>query len=111
MDYGIYDRLQILLEAPNFTPSHDPVYLDFRRKYIRQHGSIPSDYARLGYDFMLFVGQALHRYGNYFQLGLSVESELANSLTARYDFKNARDNQQVPYVSFQSGELVRESDK
>jgi tetratricopeptide (TPR) repeat protein len=106
VDYGIYDRLQILLEAPNFTPSHDPVYLDFRRKYIRQHGAIPSDYARLGYDFIQFVGQALHRYGVYFQIGLAQESGTVDPLTMRYNFKNARDNQQVPYVSFQSGELV-----
>jgi tetratricopeptide (TPR) repeat protein len=111
VDYGIYDRLQILLEAPNFTPSHDPVYLDFRRKYIRQHGAIPSDYARLGYDFIQFVGQALHRYGVYFQIGLAQESGTVDPLTMRYNFKNARDNQQVPYVSFQSGELVPLSNK
>ena len=103
VDYGIYERLHVLLEAPNFIPSHDPVYLDFRRKYIRQHGVIPSDYARLGYDFMHFVGKSLQRYGTYFQIGLAQESE---PTPTRYDFKNARDNQQFPFISFQSGELA-----
>jgi len=111
VDYGIFDRLQILLEAPNFTPSHDPVYLDFRRRYTRQHGAIPSDYAILGYNFMRFVGHALHRYGTYFQTGLAGESEPADRLAVGYDFKNSRDNQQVPYVSFHYGELVPVSSK
>ena len=109
VDYGIYDRLQILLEAPNFTSSHDPFYLDFRRKYIRQHGAIPSDYARLGYDFLHFVGRALRLHGVYFQIGLAQQSEPADWMTTRYDFKNSRDNQQVQYVSFHSGEMVRVS--
>lgn len=105
-NFSIYERLHILLEAPTFVAPHNPEYLDFRRKYIQKHGVIPSDYARLGYDFIRFAGRALHRYGVYFQTGLSQEGAVADPVLSGYDFKNARDNQRVPYVYFQSGVLV-----
>ncbi len=106
VDYTIYDRLQIMLEAPNFTPAHDRVYTDFKRKYFRKHGVIPSGYAHLGYNFMQFVGQALQRYGVYFQSGLAQENETPQPYKPAYDYRNSRDNQRVPFISFRSGELV-----
>ena len=107
LDYSVFERLHILLEAPNFTPAHDRAYLDFKKRYIRKHGVIPSDYARLGYDFMLFAGRALQQYGVYFQTGLTQETETRGRPAPRYDYRNARDNQRVPYVYFHSGQLVR----
>ena len=106
IDYSIFERLHIILEAPNFTRPRDPAYLDFKKRYIRRHGVIPSDYARLGYEFMYFVGQALRQYGVYFQTGLAQEGETKGLFNSRYDFRNSRDNQRVPFIYFHSGILV-----
>lgn len=105
IDYSIFERLHILLEAPNFTSPHDPAFQNFKKKYVRLHGVLPSDYARLGYEFMYFVGQSLQQFGVYFQTGLAQEGETANS-KSRYDYHNSRDNQRVPFIYFRSGELV-----
>jgi len=106
IDYSIFERLHIILEAPNFTLPRDPAFLSFKRRYIRQHGVIPSDYARLGYEFMYFVGRALRQYGVYFQTGFAQEGETMGLFNSRYDFRNSRDNQQVPFIYFHSGVLV-----
>ena len=106
IDYSLFERLHVLLEAPNFTPPHDPAYLDFKKRYIRMHGIIPSDYAWLGYEFMYFIGQSLQQYGVYFQTGLAKEGETQGLFNSRYDYRNSRDNQRVPLVYFQAGELV-----
>jgi len=106
VDYAIYERLHILFEAPNFTLANDPVYKDFRRKYIRKHGILPSRYAQIGYFFLHFVGRELQRNGVYFQIVMSQESDAPGPGHDRYDFRSARDNQRVPFVSFDSGELM-----
>jgi hypothetical protein len=110
VDFEKYQQLGIVLFASNYTAPGNRAYQAFQRKFIRVHGrastSSPySDYAKLGYEFMLFVGNALHRYGVYFQDAFS-RQKFPGYLTEGYDFTNARDNQLVPFVQFRSGELI-----
>jgi len=110
VDFEKYQQLGIVLFASNYTAPGNRAYQAFQRKFIRVHGrastSSPySDYAKLGYEFMLFVGNALHRYGVYFQDAFG-RQKFPGYLTEGYDFTNARDNQLVPFVQFRSGELI-----
>jgi hypothetical protein len=63
-----YERLHIMLAAPNYTPLTLPSFVEFRKRYIKTHGSFPPEYmnySKLGYDFMYFLGQAMKKYGSF----------------------------------------------
>lgn len=111
VDYEKYQTLNIVLTAPNFTAPDNKWYRAFQKKFITKHGRISStspysNYAKLGYDFMLFVGNALKKHGVYFQEGLKKEKWIPGFLTGGYDFQNSRDNRLVPIIHFEHGSLV-----
>ena len=109
VNYEKFERLHILLAAPNFTPINNLNYLDFRRKFIQKHGSFSPDYysyAKVGFEFMMFVGQSLHRNGVYLQQELNGQDKIEGYLTKGFNFHGARDNQYVPFVYFKDGQMT-----
>jgi predicted negative regulator of RcsB-dependent stress response len=111
VDYEKYQSLRIILAAPNYTDSNNKWYKAFQRKFIKTYGRSSSynayaNYAKTGYDFMLFVGHALHKHGVYFQEGLMKESWTPGFLTEGYDYTNSRDNHLVPFIRFEGGKPV-----
>src|SRR5207344_312099 len=103
VDYEKYQALNIVLTGPNFTAGDNKWYRAFQRKFIKTHGRISStsaytNYAKLGYDFMLFIGNSLKKHGVYFQEGLKKEEVLPKYLGQGIDFRNSRDNAYVPFV-------------
>ena len=101
-----YERLHILLASGNFSGLRNPYFVNFKKRYMSKHGSYPGMYARLGYEFMLFVGHALHTYGTYFQQGLQHRGFTRGYMYEGYDFTDKHDNQYVPFVYFRNGELT-----
>ncbi|HEU5293064.1 MAG TPA: ABC transporter substrate-binding protein [Cyclobacteriaceae bacterium] len=111
VDYEKYQTLNIVLAGPNFTATNNKWYKAFQKKFIQTHGRISStaaytNYAKLGYDFMLFIGNALKKHGVYFQEGLKKEKWTPGFLVEGYDFQSNRDNQNVPFIGFERGTLV-----
>lgn len=109
IDLGIYERLRICLAAPTFSSPVNTNFIEFRRKYVLRHGTFPSaydNYAKIGYEFMLFAGKALHQYGVHFQQGLARAGIMPGHLFEGYSYSNSRDNQLVPFIEFRSGELT-----
>ncbi len=109
VNYEKFERLHILLAAPNFTPLNNRNYLDFRRKFIRKHGAFSQDYfsyAKVGFEFMLFVGRSLSRNGVYFQQGINGEENIEGYLYQGFNFHEARDNQHVPFIFFKGGQMT-----
>lgn len=111
VDYEKYQTLNITLTAPTFTSADNRHYQAFQGKFIKTHGrtssnSPYSNYAKLGYDFMLFIGNALKKHGVYFQEGLKKEKQAPGFLTGGYDFRNSRDNRYVPFIQLHRGKLV-----
>jgi tetratricopeptide (TPR) repeat protein len=110
-DYEKLNALGVVMFSSNFTPPDNALYKAFIRKFIRIHGRTSStlpftDYAKIGYDFMLFAGTLLKKHGVYFQHGLN-KSAIPGYLTEGYDFQYSRDNRHVPFIRFHAGELVR----
>jgi predicted negative regulator of RcsB-dependent stress response len=108
VDYEKYQSLRVILAAPNYTDSNNKWYKAFQRKFIKTYGrsssySAYANYAKIGYDFILFVGHALHKHGVYFQEGLMKESWAPGFLTEGYDYTNSRDNHLVPFIRFEGG--------
>ncbi len=100
------ERIHALFAAGNFTSSRNALYIDFRKKFLTKHGEFPSFYAKLGYEFMWFVGHAMKDYGTYFQQGLTDKGFYKGWLYEGYDFTSQHDNGYVPFVYFKQGELT-----
>jgi len=108
IDFGIYERLHVMLAAPNFT-SFSPSFMAFRKKFISMHGTFSTNYlsySRIGFEFMWFIGNSLTKHGTYFQLGLISEGTFPGLLTPGFSFNDIRDNQQISFIAFKNGELV-----
>ncbi len=109
VDLTKYERLHIMLAAPNYTALTQQSYIAFKKRYIKTHGSFPEEYmnySKLGYDFMMFVGQAMKKHGVYFQEGLSSGEFMPGWLSKGYRISPRRDNQEVQFVYFRNGELI-----
>lgn len=105
LDYDKFQSLGIVMSSPNFTSMSNPHYAAFTKKYLRTHGRVPSEYAATGYELMMFLGNALHKHGVYFQEGFS-KGTLPGYLYQGYDYQFSHDNQLVPFVKFARGALT-----
>lgn len=111
VDYSKYESLKIVLYGPNFSSENNVAYQKFQKKFIKKHGRNSStasytNYAKIGYDFMLFTGNTLKQHGVYFQDAIRKEKQVPGYLTPGYDFTSARSNQYVPFIHFKNGRLV-----
>ncbi|HET9054225.1 MAG TPA: ABC transporter substrate-binding protein [Cyclobacteriaceae bacterium] len=111
VDYSKYEALKIILCGPNFSADDNPAYQAFQRNFIKEHGRNSSaasytNYAKIGYDFMLFTGNTLKKHGVYFQDALSKNRQVPGYLTGGYDFTASRTNLYVPFIGFRNGKLV-----
>lgn len=105
LDFDKFQSLGVVMSSPNFTSASNRHYKAFTSKYLRIHGRAPSEYAALGYETMLFLGNALHDHGVYFQEAFA-RGRLPGYLYQGYDYRFGRDNQLVPFVKFVAGELT-----
>lgn len=105
VDFEKYQSLGVVLAAPGFTTPYNMHYKTFLRKYIKVHGRIPNNYAKLGYEMMLFLGNSLKKYGGYFQDGFNREKLMRGYLFEGYNFQFSHDNQLIPFIKFRSGQL------
>lgn len=111
VNYEKYQRLNIIVAAPNYTSPENAWYKAFQRKFIKSYGRTSStsaytNYAKLGYDFMLFVGNSLKKNGVYFQESLQKQKWSPGFLIEGYDYTGGRDNHSIPFIKFDGGKLV-----
>jgi hypothetical protein len=109
VDLSKYEKLHIMFAAPNFTSYTAPVFLNFRRAYIRSHGSYPPEYmnyTKIGFEFMITVGRAMKTHGVFFQDGLYRQGAVPGYLTRSFQFSANRDNVGFPFVYFRNGDLT-----
>lgn len=101
-----YERNHVALAAPRYCSEQSQAYNAFRRSYLLRHGVLPGSLSILGYEFMLYAGKALARYGTYFLPGIAAEGFQTGTLYQGFDYTQSQDNQYVPFVQFRDGELV-----
>lgn len=105
IDFEKYEILGIVLAAPNFVAPDSRNYERFEKQFIAEHGRSVSNVAKMGYEFMLFLGQQLQTNGVYFQEGLNKAGAIPGYLGQGFNYTDSRDNQVVPFVTFKNGEL------
>lgn len=110
-NFETYERLHIMMAAPTFTSHNNFNYKLFRDHFIKKHGVLPTEFSKIGFEFIWFVGHCLKNYGVYFQEGLQNAHFMQGHLFKGYDFTQSRSNQYVPFIYFRGGQLefLRES--
>ncbi len=104
VDLSKFEKINVAFAAPNFSSVAGQPYLQFRKKYLQAHGTLPSSYAQKGYEFIMVIGHALKQFGVYFQDG-SMKERIPGVLTFGYQLTPAHDNGVVPFISFRKGRL------
>ncbi|MCE7862623.1 MAG: amino acid ABC transporter substrate-binding protein [Bacteroidetes bacterium CHB5] len=105
IDYAKFERTQVSLAAPNFHALNSPAYSQFRKKFIQKHGFLPGEYATLGYEVTMMLGQFFSKYGARFLEVLPPGEVLPGHLGLGYQVQPGRDNGQVPFVGFRDGTI------
>jgi tetratricopeptide (TPR) repeat protein len=104
VDLSKFEKIKVAFASPNFSSLDSKPYHVFRKKFLQQHGVLPSSYAQKGFEFMMVIGHSLKQYGVYFQEGLTKE-RMPGILGSGYLMSPTRDNAVVPFVSFKGGRL------
>ncbi|MEQ9230138.1 MAG: hypothetical protein RIF46_05600 [Cyclobacteriaceae bacterium] len=105
-NFETYERLHLTMTAPTFTRYSDANYKAFRKEFVRTHGVLPTEFSKIGYEFMWFVGHSLKDHGVYFQEGLSEQPPRPGFLFKGFDFRSSRSNKYLPFIQFKGGEVV-----
>jgi hypothetical protein len=106
VDVEKYQTLNVIMAAPNASVETNRYYQAFFKKFIKVHGKLPGTYARMGYEFMLFVGGQFKEGGVYFQDNLNKKSFIPGHLVQGYNFQLSRDNQYMSFVNFKRGKVT-----
>lgn len=106
IDYSKFERTRVNLAAPNFWAVSSPAYLEFRKKFIQKHGLLPGEYATLGYEVTMMLGQFFSKYGAHFLELMPLGETQPGHLGTGYLPLPARDNGRIPFISFKKGAIV-----
>lgn len=90
-----------------FSSDTDPAVLDFRQKYMTQINTLPSSYAYLGYDTMLFFGRMLGKYGSDFTKGLKSQPYKDGYTLGGFDYRQSTDNQNFNVLKFSNYQFIQ----
>jgi hypothetical protein len=105
IDFEKFHSLPIVLTAPNFTNPQKAACIAFEKKFVNTHGRVPSDYAALGFELMLIVGNQLKKNGVYFQNAFA-KGPVPGYLTEGVNFQQSRSNTLIPFIKFTEGQMV-----
>lgn len=106
IDYSKFERTHVNLAAPNYRALNSPAYTEFRKKFIQKHGLLPGEYATLGYEVTMMLGQFFSKYGARFLEQFHPEEILPGHLGSGYMPQVSRDNGVVPFISFSNGAIT-----
>lgn len=102
---GQMERLGVYFISPDFILQSKPTFKKFRKDYQKEYKEIPSVNSMLGYELMMYTGEMMKKYGNYFQRGAVQEGFVQGKLFYGIDYKIFNSNQVVPITQFVNSEL------
>lgn len=105
-NFQTYERLHLTMAAPTYIRHTNSNYVSFRKRFMTLHGILPSEFSKIGFEFMWYVGHCLKKHGVYFQEGIRDDGFVPGLLIRGYDFSGGNGNQYVPFIQFENGELV-----
>jgi ABC-type branched-subunit amino acid transport system substrate-binding protein len=104
---GMFNGRDYYFIDPDFVEKGKTDTEAFQKNYFNKYNALPSNYAFLGYDMMLFWGRILQKYGyNKVQTGLSIKKYDEGFTTQGFDYRDHNDNQSVPILHYDNYKLV-----
>jgi hypothetical protein len=104
LNFEQLERGRFYFLAPNFV-GQSPAREGFDRAFVAQNNMVPSYYAYLGYETLVFFGQMLKRHGTQFAAKMAQEGIVKGRILPGYDYSVGNDNQLLPICRFYQGEL------
>ena len=101
-----FDTEPIYFLMPDFIEPSNPFLQDFRKKYYQKTNIIPSRYAYLGYESLLYFGKKIRSFGGNFYEKIQKTPFEKGNLLFGVEYGQNRDNQVVPICRFLEGELT-----
>lgn len=98
IDYSALERLDVAMASPSYYDYNRSTFVQFRENYLQRYRELPSDFAILGFELMMFAGKTLNDHGKYFQLELKDKPAKEGVLLSGYNYSGGNDNQVVPIV-------------
>jgi ABC-type branched-subunit amino acid transport system substrate-binding protein len=95
---------RLYLIAPEFVNTENEQLQVFRKEYINKMNTLPSYYAYLGYDLLLFYGRMLKDGKDIFRLNLNESPRMDDLLLSGFDYSaNSAENLIVPVIRYIDG--------
>jgi tetratricopeptide (TPR) repeat protein len=102
-----FTRRDVYLISPDFVDATRPAVAAFDEEYLVQRNTIPSVFARQGYDMLLFFGRQLAKSGPGPVNRRDMRSDADDYLSSGFDYTQSNDNQIVPIIKYVDGRFVR----
>ncbi|MFT6338369.1 MAG: outer membrane protein assembly factor BamD (BamD/ComL family) [Halioglobus sp.] len=99
------ERLGVYFVSPDYTIQTSDTFNKFRSDYQRVYKEGPTINNMLGYELLMYTGQMMKKYGNYFQNGSLHEGLVEGKLFYGVDYKISNCNQVVPITQIIHSEL------
>lgn len=75
IDFGLHKLLDIKVIKSRFVDREDVRIKAFRKTFLEEYGTLPTDEAYYGYDVIMYFGRAINKYGTNFQFYLDQEKQ------------------------------------
>jgi tetratricopeptide (TPR) repeat protein len=102
-----FTRRDVYLISPDFVDATRPAVAAFDEDYLAQRNTIPSVFARQGYDMLLFFGRQLAKSGPGPVNRRDMRSDADDYLSSGFDYTQSNDNQIVPIIKYVDGRFVK----
>ena len=99
------ERLGVYFVAPEYINYTGESFKNFRQRYLEEVHHMPSRFAYIGYDLMMYYGRMMAEHGNLFQKNAVSGPFQQGLLCTGYTFSKGNDNQCVPIVRFKDSAL------
>ncbi|MEQ9287586.1 MAG: hypothetical protein RIG77_11785 [Cyclobacteriaceae bacterium] len=99
------ERLGVYFIHPDLLRQGNPEFIGFRNKYQKKYKETPTMSSMLAYELMMYTGEMMEKYGNYFQNGTLQEGFTPGRLFYGIEYNLSNSNQVVPITKFKDSEL------
>ncbi|UBM59958.1 ABC transporter substrate-binding protein [Marinilongibacter aquaticus] len=91
---------------PQFVDKKTRTYIRFKQDYVAKMNALPSYYAMLGYDMVLYYGRMLKDGKSIFRLNLDENPKMDDLILSGFDYSDEGvENKIVPIVKYENGSL------
>ncbi len=102
----VLENLGVTMTTYDLINTTDSSFMEFSDRYLARYGVLPSKFASVGYDMMMYFGSSLQKYGKYFQLGLRKEGFRPGYISYGFDYSDSNSNGVVPVIRWDGEKMI-----